>query len=117
MRFGTQPHPVLRSVTINSNGVRIDTEKGGKAKAVFGGKVSEVQAVKGAHRAVMIRHGDYITIYNNLDEVYVRKGEDVVIGQEIGTIATSPTTGKTTLHFLLYQNTEKLNPELWIYQM
>ena len=117
MRFGTQPHPVLRSVTINSNGVRIDTEKGGKAKAVFGGKVSEVQAVKGAHRAVMIRHGDYITIYNNLDEVYVRKGEDVVIGQEIGTIATSPTTGKTTLHFLLYQNTEKLNPELGIYQM
>lgn len=117
MRFGNQPHPVVRSITVNSNGVRIDTEKGGKAKAVFGGTVSEVQAVKGANKAVMVRHGDYITIYNNLDKIYVRKGDEVSIGQELGEIATSSTSGKTTLHFLLYQNSTKLNPEHWIYQM
>ena len=117
MRFGTQPHPVVKSITINSNGVRIDTEQNGKAKAVFGGTVSEVQAVKGANKAVMVRHGDYISIYNNLDKIYVRKGDQVAIGQELGEVATSNTTGKTTLHFLLYQNSTKLNPEHWIYQM
>lgn len=117
MRFGEQPHPVVKAITINSNGVRIDTEKGGKAKAVFGGTVSEVQAVKGANKAVMVRHGDYITIYNNLEKIFVRKGEKVSIGQELGEIATSSTSGKTTLHFLLYQNSTKLNPEHWIFKM
>lgn len=117
MRFGTQPHPVVKSITVNSNGVRIDTEKGGRAKAIFGGTVSEVQAVKGAGKAVMVRHGDYISIYNNLDRIFVRKGDKVSIGQELGEIATSNTSGKTTLHFLLYQNSTKLNPEHWIYKM
>lgn len=117
MRFGTQPHPVVKSITINSNGVRIDTEKDGKAKAIFGGVVSEVQAVKGANKAVMVRHGDYISIYNNLDKIFVRKGDEVSIGQELGEVATSSSTGKTTLHFLLYQNSTKLNPEHWIYKM
>lgn len=117
MHFGNQPHPVVKSITINSNGVRIDTEKGGKAKAIFGGVVSEVQAVKGANKAVMVRHGDYISIYNNLEKIFVRKGDEVSIGQELGEVATSSTSGKTTLHFLLYQNSTKLNPEHWIYKM
>ena len=117
MRFGNQPHPVVKSITINSNGVRIDTEKDGKAKAIFGGTVSEVQAVKGANKAVMVRHGDYISIYNNLDKIFVRKGEKVSVGQDLGEVATSNSTGKTTLHFLLYQNSTKLNPEHWIYKM
>ena len=117
MHFGTQPHPVLKSITVNSNGVRIDTEAGGKAKAVFGGVVSEVQAVPGANKAVMVRHGDYISVYNNLEKVFVKKGDDISIGQELGEVATSQSSGKTTLHFLLYQNSTKLNPEDWIYRM
>lgn len=117
MRFGTQPHPVVKSITINSNGVRIDTEQNGKAKAIFGGTVSEIQAVKGANKAVMVRHGDYISIYNNLEKIFVRKGDEVSIGQDLGEIGTSGSTGKTTLHFLLYQNSTKLNPEQWIYKM
>lgn len=117
MHFGRQRHPVVKSVTINSNGVRIDTDKEGKAKAIFAGVVSEIQAVKGANKAIMVRHGDYISIYNNLDEILVRKGEKVSIGQELGVVATDDDTGKTTLHFLLYKNTQKLNPEEWIYKM
>jgi len=117
MRFGTQPHPIVKSTTINSNGVRIDTDKGGKARAVFGGTVSEVQAVKGANKAVMVRHGDYITIYNNLSKVFVTKGDTVSLGQDLGEIATSPTTGKTTLHFLIYKNTDKMDPADWILKM
>lgn len=114
MHFGEQRHPVVTSTTINSNGIRIDTEKAGKAKAVFAGTVSEVQAVKGANKAVMVRHGDYISIYNNLDKIFVKRGDDVTIGQDLGEVATSNSSGKTTLHFLLYKNNQKLDPEQWI---
>ncbi len=117
MRFGTQKHPIVTSTTIESNGVRIETDKSAKARAVFGGTVSEVQAVKGANKAIMIRHGDYITIYNNLSNVYVSKGDVVSIGQDIGEVATSSSSGKTTLHFLIYKNTEKMDPADWILKM
>ena len=117
MRFGTQPHPIVKTATMNSNGVRIDTDKGGKARSVFSGVVSEILVVPGSNKMVMVRHGDYITIYNNLEELQVRKGDQVAIGQELGTIATSKTNGKTTLYFVMYKNTTKLNPEQWIYKM
>lgn len=116
-RFGTQPHPVVKSISINSNGVRIETDKGGKARAVFGGTVSEVQAVKGANKAVMVRHGDYLTIYNNLSKVYVNKGDVVSLSQDIGEVATSSSSGKTTLYFLIYKNMDKLDPSDWILRM
>jgi len=116
-RFGTQPHPVVKSTTISSNGVRIDTEDGGKARAVFGGTVSEIQAVKGANKVVMVRHGDYLTIYSNLSDVNVRKGDKVSINQELGTIGKATSTGKTTLYFLVYKNSQKLDPATWVYKM
>ena len=117
MRFGKQPHPVVKSVMIESYGVRIDTEERAKAKAIFNGTVSEIQAVKGANKAVMVRHGDFITIYNNLDEISVKRGDPVVTGQDLGVVATSRTNGKTTLHFLIYKNTTKMDPADWIYKM
>lgn len=117
MHFGEQRHPVVTTTTITSNGVRIDTEEGGKARAIFSGTVSEVQAVPGANKAVMIRHGDYISVYNNLNKISVKRGDEISLGQELGEVATSRTTGKTTLHFLLYKNNQKLNPEDWILKM
>lgn len=114
MHFGTQRHPVVTTTTITSNGIRIDTDNGGKARAIFGGTVSEVQAVPGANKAVMVRHGDYITVYNNLDKISVKRGDQVSVGQELGEVATSIATGKTTLHFLLYKNSQKMDPEDWI---
>lgn len=117
MRFGKHPHPVVKSITINNNGVNIDTDPGGKARAVFNGTVSEVQLLKGANKAVMLRHGDYITIYDNLSEVYVKRGDVVSTEQELGKVATSKSTGKTTLHFLIFKNTEKMDPSDWIYRM
>ncbi|WP_373057273.1 murein hydrolase activator EnvC [Zunongwangia sp. H14] len=117
MSFGQHPHPIVQTAIINNNGVNIDTDPGGKARAVFNGTVSEVQLLKGANKAVMVRHGDYITIYDNLDEVYVKRGDVVSTEQEIGEVATNRTTGKTTLHFLIFRNTQKMNPADWIYQM
>ncbi|PRX48142.1 murein hydrolase activator EnvC family protein [Salegentibacter salegens] len=116
-RFGRQPHPVVKTISINNNGVNIDTDPGGKARAVFNGTVSEVQVLKGANKAVMVRHGDYITIYDNLEKVFVKRGDVVNTGQELGAVATSRTSGKTTLHFLIYKNMQKMDPADWILEM
>ena len=117
MRFGKQPHPIIKNLTVNSNGVRIETERGASARSVFAGTVSEVQAVPGANKAVMVRHGDYLTIYNNLSKVYVQRGDVVSLGQELGEIAINGTTGKTTLYFLIYKNMQKMDPADWILRM
>ncbi len=117
LRFGTQPHPIVKTATMNSNGVRIATDPNTKARAVFGGTVSEIIAVKGSSLMVMVRHGDYITIYNHLESVDVRKGQQVALGQDLGDIAINKTDGRTTLYFVMYKNNQKLNPEEWIYQM
>ncbi|MGI0106092.1 murein hydrolase activator EnvC family protein [Salinimicrobium sp. WS361] len=117
LRFGTQPHPIVKTATMNSNGVRIATDPNSKARAVFGGTVSEIIAVKGSSLMVMVRHGDYITIYNHLDSVDVRKGQQVALGQDLGSIAINKTDGRTTLYFVMYKNNQKLNPEEWVYQM
>ncbi len=117
MRFGKQPHPIIKNLTVNSNGVRIETEKGSNARSVFAGTVSEVQAVPGANKAVMVRHGDYLTIYNNLSKVYVQRGDVVSLGQELGEIAVNGSTGKTTLYFLIYKNMQKMDPADWILRM
>lgn len=116
-RFGTQPHPIVKTVTVNSNGVHIETEEGSKARAIFGGTVSEVQAVPGANKAVMVRHGDYLSIYNNLSKVLVKKGDVVSLGQDLGEVATNSSSGKTTLYFLIYKNMDKLDPSHWILRM
>ncbi|WP_224484328.1 murein hydrolase activator EnvC family protein [Robertkochia aurantiaca] len=117
MRFGTQPHPVVRSVTIRSNGVRIATEAGASARSIFDGKVLAVQAIKGGNKAVLIQHGNYISVYNNLGKVYVKEGDNVATKQEIGQVFTSTTTNETLLKFMIYENNKIDNPANWIYRM
>lgn len=117
MSFGKHPHPVINSVYINSNGVRIQTEENASAKAVFNGVVSKVQSLRGAHMAVMIRHGDYLTIYQNLTSVSVETGDEVQTGQVLGKVGKSTATGEATLYFFVFKNTDKLNPADWIYKM
>lgn len=117
MRFGERPHPIVRTIKIMSNGVRIDTEKDGKARAIFDGEVSQVSKIPGANVVVMVRHGDYLSIYNNLQKVFVKSGDKVSRGEELGEVGINSSSGKTTLIFQLFKNTTKLNPEHWIYKM
>lgn len=117
MRFGKQPHSFVKNVYINSNGVRIATEAGAKARAIFEGEVLEVQIIKGANKTVFVQHGNYISVYNNLDEVYVKKGNKVKIYQEIGKIHTDASTGETLLKFSIFRDSEVQNPAQWIYRM
>jgi len=115
--YGTQPHPIDRSLTIKSNGVRIATEKGAKARAVFDGEVSEILKMKNVNPIVMIRHGNYLTLYRNLSQVYVKKGDKVKTKQVIGEVFTNPSNGETILSFTLSKGTATENPASWIYKM
>lgn len=116
-RYGKQRHPQLPNVTTFNSGVEIATEAGSRARAVFNGEVLEIQQLKGANKAIYIQHGNYISVYNNLRDVTVKKGDQVSTKQEIGTIVTNASSGKTILKFLIYQNTNRLNPADWVYKM
>lgn len=112
--FGTQPSSIDRSISIKSNGVRIATEKGAKARAVFNGEVSRIVLIKNANPVVMIRHGNYITAYKNLSKVYVKEGDKVTTKQTIGEVFTNPSDGETVLSFIIFKDSQPENPASWI---
>ncbi|TXE19052.1 peptidoglycan DD-metalloendopeptidase family protein [Psychroserpens burtonensis] len=116
VRFGTQPSPIDPSVKINSNGVRIATEKNAKVRVVFEGEVLAVSGQKNSNPVVLIRHGNYITVYRNLLKVYVRKGDKVSAKQEIGEVFTN-NAGETMLGFGVFKDSQPENPASWIYKM
>lgn len=113
-KFGVQPHPTFPGITINGTGLHIVTKNGNNAEAIFNGKVLNILVSSEGRRNVLIQHGNYISSYNNLDKLYVKKGDDIKTGDKIGQIFTDKVSGKTTLIFVLYKNTTKLNPASWI---
>ncbi len=115
--FGTHQHPQFPNVTTNSSGVEIATADNAAVRAIFEGQVMSIQVIKGANKVVLIQHGDYISVYSNLATVSVKSGDKVSTKQNIGTVAKSPTEGKTVLKFYIYQNKTKINPADWIYRM
>ncbi len=115
--YGTQPHPINKTLTIKSNGVRITTKGGAKVRAVFDGKVMSIVRLKNVNPIVMIQHGNYITTYKNLSKLYVKEGDVVKTKQVIGDVATNNFTGKTTLSFIVSKGSVTQNPKSWIYKM
>ena len=113
-RFGKQPHPTFPGIIINGTGLHIVTSKGSNAEAIFNGEVLNVLIGSGGTKNVMIRHGNYITSYNNLENSYVKKGDKIVVGQKIGRIFTDKVSKKTKLIFVLFKNTTRLNPASWM---
>ena len=115
--FGRQPHPVVKTAIIQSNGVTIATPKNAQARAVFEGKVMSIIGFKGSNPTVLIQHGNYITAYSNLGEVYVTKGQKVKPKEIIGKVFTNSETGKTELKFSVFKASTPVNPKTWIYRM
>jgi septal ring factor EnvC (AmiA/AmiB activator) len=115
--FGTQPHPVVKTTMIKSNGVTIATSPKSKARAVFQGEVMSILSFKGSNPTILIKHGNYITTYKNMGKVYVKKGDKVKAKQTIGEIFTHPQTGKTTIQFSVFNELKPQNPKSWIYRM
>ncbi len=114
VKYGVQRSITDRSITQNYQGIKIATEKNAKVKAVFNGEVSQILIIKNSNPAVLIRHGDYLTIYHNLSKIFVKKGDKVTTGQLIGEAFTSSKSGQTLLGFRVYKNNNPQNPEYWL---
>lgn len=112
--FGLINHPVLSGVKISNNGIDISTGTGAKARAIFDGQVSSVFAILGANYAVIIQHGEYLSVYQNLVDLKVKAGDKVVTKQEIGTIHADPNESMAVLHLQIWKSKEIMDPKIWL---
>ncbi len=112
--FGKQEHPVLKGIFINNNGIDITAIKGSVVRCVFAGKVSKIIAIKGANYTLIIRHGSYLSVYQNLINVKVNVGDDVITKQDIGEVYYDQDEEASVLHFEIWNELNKLNPRDWL---
>tara|TARA_S200000501_G_scaffold281539_1_gene265631 strand:+ start:6473 stop:7663 length:1191 start_codon:yes stop_codon:yes gene_type:complete len=115
--FGKQPHPIVKTASIQSNGVRIRTSSDVDARTIFDGQVYSIIVSKNNSRTVLIQHGNFFTVYKNLSQIYVSKGDKLKTKEAIGKIATDPLNGQTILSFSIFYNGVPQNPKTWIYKL
>ena len=115
-RFGVQAHPVLRGIETFNNGVKITTEEGALIRAVFEGNVSRIIDIPGAGKAVILSHGDYFSVYSNLLEVFVKRGQSVLLKEKIGTVLTKTNTNESITELQIWKGSEKMDPSSWLFQ-
>ncbi len=111
--FGIHNYPILKHVKIKNNGVNIATAKGSVARAVFPGVVVNIVRITNTNIAVILKHGNYFTVYSGLDKVFVRKNQRVTEYQTLGIIHTN-LQGKTELHFEVWHDKILQNPAYWL---
>ena len=111
-RFGTQPHPTLKTIEIANNGIDIHTNNKAEVFAVFRGIVAGTQFIPGYQNIIILQHGKYYTVYSNLEELYVKRGEQVRSKQAIGRLSGN----KPEVHFEIWREKQRLNPVNWILQ-
>jgi septal ring factor EnvC (AmiA/AmiB activator) len=111
--YGDQPHPVYKSLIVHNNGIDIATESGASARAVFGGEVTQIQKLSPLKIAIIVKHGDFFTIYQNISSVNVTVGDKVLAKQNLGKIRKD-LDGKTVLRFMISQNITYSNPAPWL---
>ncbi|NVN94469.1 MAG: peptidoglycan DD-metalloendopeptidase family protein [Bacteroidetes bacterium] len=112
--FGPHSHPELPGIVINNDGIDITTNRGANARAVFNGEVAAVISGPNGKQVVIIRHGNYLTVYSNLETVFVKRGEKVSTKQRIGSVYTDNEDNKTILQFQIWKGNAKMNPSEWI---
>lgn len=112
--FGKHASAISDKVTVTNNGIDIATNENAKARCVFEGVVVSVVKPSASNIGVIIRHGDYFTVYSQLDEAFVNRGDKVKTKQDIGRVHTDRSESKTELHFELRHGTETLNPSQWL---
>jgi septal ring factor EnvC (AmiA/AmiB activator) len=115
-RFGIQPHPVLRGIETLNNGVKITTEEGSFVRAIFEGNVSRIIDIPGSGKAVIISHGDYFTVYSNLIEVFVKRGQTVGLKEDIARVFTKSSNKESITELQIWKGSEKLDPSSWLYK-
>lgn len=112
--FGKQAHPIHKSVTITNNGIDIKATVNSKVTAIFSGTVAGVQYVPGYRNTLIIEHGDYYSVYSNLEKVQVKKGETIQLGQLIGSAGKHSQSNYLEVHLEIWKGKQRLNPARWL---
>ena len=112
--FGEHAHPILKYVKVKNNGIDITTDEGASVRCVFNGKVSRVMSFPNMNKVVIIRHGEFLTVYSNLEEVSVTDGQEISTKQLIGKVHTSKDDSKTEYHFEIWLGKTIQNPQEWL---
>lgn len=115
-KFGEHPHPTLKGVKVQNNGIDISTKKNNLGRAVFEGEVRKIIIIPGEGKAVLIRHGEYFTLYSYFKDVYVSADDKVTTKEELGVLIESDDGANSEMHFEIWKGREKLNPEQWIFK-
>ena len=115
--FGKQPHPIVKTTTIQSNGVRIRTSKDIQARSIFNGVIYSIILSKNNTYTVLIQHGNFFTAYKNLSEIFISNGDKVSTKELIGKLATDVSTQQTILSFSIFKDGTPQNPSSWIFKM
>lgn len=108
--FGTQPHPTIKSIQITNNGIDIRTAPTSTVHAVYAGKVAGTQFIPGYQYMVIMQHGQYYTVYSNLEEIYVKRGDVLTAEQTLGRVNRQ----RPEVHFEVWHEKERLNPVHWV---
>jgi Membrane-bound metallopeptidase len=112
--YGEHNHPVLKGIKVKNNGINIATSAGSHARAIFEGIVTSILSIPNFNHVVILKHGEFLTVYSNLSEVYVKKGEKVSTKQALGVVSTDNETSKTELHFEIWKGKTTQDPAQWI---
>ena len=112
-KFGRQQHPVLKGIEIQNDGVNIQTKQGEEVRCIFSGEVSRVAFTVGMGNTIIIKHGEFFTVYTGLKDIVVKKGETVTTNQELGKVLSNG-EGISELRFQIRKNFDALNPQEWL---
>jgi len=116
--FGKNPHPTLSNVYTNNRGIDISSPKNAQVRAVFDGEVTSVLSIPGAGKVVIIKHGNYRTVYSNLKDTYVSVGTKVTTKKVIGSLLSADKQNMSVAHFEIHHvvgsDVTCLNPTLWV---
>eukprot|EP01029_Cantina_marsupialis_P026098 TRINITY_DN6933_c2_g5_i1.p1 TRINITY_DN6933_c2_g5~~TRINITY_DN6933_c2_g5_i1.p1 ORF type:complete len:409 (+),score=46.66 TRINITY_DN6933_c2_g5_i1:74-1300(+) len=115
-KFGEHQHPVLKHVTVRNDGINITTEPNSECRVIFKGEVTHILSMPGLNNVVIVRHGEFFSVYSNLAIVNVKKGDLVAAKEKIGVVYTDGTENQTVLKFQLWKGSTKLNPASWLYR-
>lgn len=115
-QFGEHPHPTLKGVKVQNNGIDISTKKNNIGRSIFEGEVRKVIIIPGEGKAVLIRHGEYFTLYSYFKDVYVSADDKVNTKEELGVLIESDDGSSSEMHLEIWKGREKLNPENWIFK-
>ncbi len=111
--YGEYEHPAIKGFMMNNNGVEICANKGSQARSVFEGEVTSIAISPTGGKLIIIRHGEYLSVYSNIGEVFVKQGEKVSIKQPIGTILDED--GKTSMNLQIWKGQKTMDPSGWLF--